>query len=79
MESVDGHVIHVDHDDDMAQFALSNLKPRMYTAIAASGDTVLFWVKDEILDMASQFHGIKVDHDPERTVIFEHKSASPTE
>jgi len=79
MESVDGRVIHVDHDDDLAQFALSNLKPRMYTAIAATGDTVLFWIKDEILDMASQIHGIKVDHDPERTIILEHKNSSPTE
>ena len=50
LESIDGRVISINHDHDMSQFALANLKPRMYKAVAAADDTVLFWVKDEILD-----------------------------
>ena len=52
LESLDGHVISIDHDHSMAKFALANLKPRLYKAKAASDDTVLFWVNNEILGMA---------------------------
>ncbi len=66
LESIDGHVMSIDHDHSMAQFALANLKPRLYKAKATSDDTVLFWVKDEILDITMsenlQSHGIAVNH-----------------
>jgi len=52
LESVDGHALSIDHNHNMAQFGLANLRPRLYKAIASSDDTVLFWVNNEILDMA---------------------------
>ena len=51
LESIDGRLISIDHNHSMAQFALANLKPRLYKAKTTSDDTVLFWVKDEILDI----------------------------
>ncbi|MCP4089470.1 MAG: hypothetical protein GY746_06725 [Gammaproteobacteria bacterium] len=50
LESNDGRVTSIDHDHNMSQFALANLKPRMYKVTASTEDTVLFWVKDEVLD-----------------------------
>jgi len=50
LKSIDGRVTSIDHNHSMSQFALANLKPRMYTVTATSDDTVLFWVKDEMLD-----------------------------
>jgi len=52
LESIDGQIISIDHNHSMAQFGLANLRPRLYKAIAASDDTVLFWVSNEILDIA---------------------------
>ncbi len=50
LESIDGRVTSIDLSHSMSEYALSNLKPRMYTATVASDDTVLFWVKDEVLN-----------------------------
>jgi len=50
LKSIDGRVVSIDHNHSMSQFALSNLKPRMYSATAASDDTILLWIKDEVLD-----------------------------
>ena len=63
LESIDGRVICIDHEHTMSEFALSNLKPRMYTATAASNDTVLFWVKDEVLNnmISETLHSQEID------------------
>jgi len=66
LESIDGQIISIDHNHSMAQFGLANLRPRLYKAIAASDDTVLFWVNNKVLDMAisggSQSQEIVVAH-----------------
>ncbi|MCP3669553.1 MAG: hypothetical protein GY814_03815 [Gammaproteobacteria bacterium] len=49
LESFDGRIHSIDHKHGMSRYALANIKPRMYSAVSASDETVLFWVKDQLL------------------------------